>query len=152
MADVGGEPRAADDVPSARDVFVSYASKDEFGGARRQLIETLVFSGRTADATPEIAQLSDATERSYYKAYVCWIEGRREESTALMMSLKRNPANADYLAMLHAFRGETDEAFQELRKALADKYYDRDMLLYDRHLASLHGDPRFAELANEFRL
>jgi len=124
------------------------ALEPDYGGARLFLIQTLVFKGSTADALSEMAHEDNTDELAlaYEKALVFWAQGRRDESTAALRSISLDdPDNLEYIARLRVFRGETDEAFVELNKAVdaGAQLFD---LKYDRYFEPLRSDPRFAAL------
>ena len=53
------------------------------------------------------------------------------------------------IAAVHAWRGEKDQAFAWLDRALAQRDVGMARLRQDPTLAKLHGDPRFAELVDK---
>ncbi len=127
-----------------------------FGGARDQLIETLIFKGASDEALAEIAQLRDPDEISYYKSMFYWSVGRRAESTALLKSLKRTPGDAYDFARLRAYRGETEESFHELQKTVDEIGISASPfvyeLRYDRYFLPMESDPRFAAILSALKL
>ena len=58
------------------------------------------------------------------------------------------PLNTIYnIACCYALMGETDQAFNWLERAIGEGLEDRVFLLEDSDLNSLHGDPRWREVA-----
>jgi len=84
--------------------------------------------------------------------------GRNAESDRALSELLRESVNTypwwpTGVAMVYAYRGETDRAFEWLEKAY--KIRDPDILLwarYDPMFVSLHQDPRFAALVRRMNL
>jgi TolB-like protein len=122
-----------------------------FEGARLLLIQTLIFEGSTADALSEMAHEDDPDSLAYEKVLVFWALGRRDESTAALSSIKPDPDNLQHIARLNAYRGETDEAFVELNKAVDASARLVD-LKYDKYFEPLHSDSRFAALLRRINL
>jgi hypothetical protein len=80
------------------------------------------------------------------KVIVYWALGRREESTAALKSIPRDPNNLETIAELHAFRGEIDQAFRDLDDGFnAGPQYVTE-LNFDRYFEKLRSDPRYALL------
>jgi hypothetical protein len=114
------------------------------------LIQTLVFEGSLADALKEMASEDDPDTLEFEKVLIFWALGRRDESTVVRRSMRRDPDNLQ-IARLNAFRGETDEAFLELNKAV-DAGNQLFELKYDRYFEPLRSDPRFAALLRKVNL
>ncbi len=70
------------------------------------------------------------------------------------MTDERRPANlTSYnVATFHAALGESDKAFVELNKAYQNREGILGLLKVDPRFDSLHGDPRFEDLARRFRI
>jgi adenylate cyclase len=126
------------------------ALEPRFQGARLYLIQTLVFEGSLADALKEMASEDDPDTLEFEKVLIFWALGRRDESTVVRRSMRRDPDNLQ-IARLNAFRGETDEAFLELNKAV-DAGNQLFELKYDRYFEPLRSDPRFAALLRKVNL
>ena len=77
--------------------------------------------------------------------------GREAEAMAALAQLEAESAmGAAYqIAELHAWHGDTDQAFAWLDRALKQRDGGMAMLGYDPLLRPLHGDPRFAALKVE---
>jgi TolB-like protein len=102
---------------------------------------------RMADAEPDPVA-KQATLAQIYAA-----SGKKGSSDEALKLLLANPATtSDWLASVYAFRGELDQAFQQL-----DKAYDQrsPALLYlqsDPTFANLRRDPRYAALLRKMHL
>jgi len=87
-------------------------------------------------------------------AVVYWAMGRRAESTAALKSLSDRFATVDAygIAVVHAYRGEIDDAFRWLERAY--RGHEQGMLLVktDPLLRNLHADPRFKALLSRMKL
>jgi len=69
-----------------------------------------------------------------------------ESDAALTEFLAKYPQSAFEVAQVHAFRNESDEAFQWLDRAYARRDSGLIGIKTDPFLKSLHQDPRFAAL------
>ena len=67
------------------------------------------------------------------------------ESEAALSGLQRGFANrkAYEIAVVHAYRGEADEAFEWLDRAYRQRKGSLEFLKIDPLFRSLHGNPRF---------
>jgi tetratricopeptide (TPR) repeat protein len=110
--------------------------------------------GRPQDALPEIEHVRSATQRALLYALTYYALGRKKESDAALSELitKYHASNAFEIAMIYAFRNQTDEAFEWLDRA----YAQRDPSMMSTKMApllkSLHNDPRFAALLKKLNL
>jgi TolB-like protein/DNA-binding winged helix-turn-helix (wHTH) protein len=118
------------------------------------LSEIYLLQGRPQDALPEIEHVHYAPYRAYLNALTYYALGRKKESDAALRELmiKYHASNAFEIAMIYAFRNQTDEAFEWLDRA----YAQRDPSLMSTKIApllkSLHNDPRFAALLKKLNL
>ena len=73
--------------------------------------------------------------------------GRKPESDAALAALERQKLGGWYyqLAVVHAYRGEIDAAFDALNEAYEKRDSGTTLILGDAHLDNLRGDPRFEE-------
>jgi TolB-like protein len=122
---------------------------------RSLIAQMILMDGRPADALTEAGQISDRQERDYILTMTYHALGRNAESDRLMTSYEREHASDDAftIAMMHAYRGETDLAFQWL---------DRAVLQHDPALFVIKGnfstfpnvtrDPRYPELLRKIGL
>jgi len=117
-----------------------------FAGARWFLIKTLVFAGSVSEALEEMALEDDPENLVPEKVIVYWALGRKEESTAALASISRDPNNLQDIADLHAFRGEIDQAFRDLDDGVNAGPQYVTGLRFDRFFEKLRSDPRYALL------
>jgi tetratricopeptide (TPR) repeat protein len=80
--------------------------------------------------------------------------GRDAEAMSALEQLERQSGMgmAYQIAEVHAWRGDTDQAFAWLDRALEQRDGGMAMLSYDPLLRTLHDDPRFAALKAEMGL
>jgi tetratricopeptide (TPR) repeat protein len=122
---------------------------------RAFIAQLILLEGRPADALAEAGQISDRQDRDYILTMTYHALGRNAESDRLMTSYEREHASDDALtiAMMHAYRGETDLAFQWLNRAVLQ--HDPSMYVIKGNLAyfpNVTGDPRYLELLRKIGL
>jgi tetratricopeptide (TPR) repeat protein len=103
---------------------------------------------RAQDALPEIEHVHYATYRAHLYALTYYALGRTKESDAALSELitKYHASNAFEIATIYAFRNQTDEAFEWLDRAYAQRDPSLMSTKMEPLLNSLHNDPRFAAL------
>ena len=86
--------------------------------------------------------------RHYGKAITLYAMGRRTESDQCLEELIAEHERSNHwsfqIAIVYAFKGETDKAFEWLERAYDDHDAGVPMTKVTRHLKSLHTDPRWA--------
>jgi adenylate cyclase len=104
--------------------------------------------GRKEEALKVIREEQDPQARAFSLAIVYWEMGRRAESDVALRELTtRFGDDAAYgIAVVHANRGQLDEAFAWLEKARLRHDGNLITLRLDRMLRPLHPDPRFQQL------
>ncbi len=119
-----------------------------------QLSLVYLLQGRPQDALPEIEHVHFATYRAYLYALTYYALGRKKESDAALRELvmKYHASNAFEIATIYAFRNQTDEAFEWLDRAYAQRDPSLMSTKMDPLLKSLHNDPRFAALLKKLNL
>ena len=126
----------------------------EFGGVNSTIGITHLYLGQFAAALQALRREQNDDYRLAGLALVYWGMRRRPESDAALNSLTTRFAAIDAygIAAVHAYRGETDEAFRWLDRAR--RVHDPGMLALktDPLLRNLHGDPRFQALVNRMGL
>jgi TolB-like protein len=126
----------------------------EFGGVNSTIGIAHLYLDQFAAALQALQREQNDDYRLAGLALVYWGMKRRPESDAALNSLTTRFAASDAygIAVVHAYRGETDEAFRWLDRA----YRGRDpgilALKTDPLLRNLHSDPRFHALVNRMRL
>jgi eukaryotic-like serine/threonine-protein kinase len=126
----------------------------EFGGVNSSVGLARLYLGQFAAALEVMQREPNDNYRLSGLALVYWAMGRRSESDAALNSLTDKFASIDAygIAAVHAYRGETDDAFRWLDRAYRGHVYGMLDLKTDPLLRNLHGDPRFQVLLSRMRL
>jgi tetratricopeptide (TPR) repeat protein len=113
-----------------------------------------LLQGRPQDALREIERVHYATYRAWLYALTYYALGRKKESDAALRELmmKYHASNAFEIAEVYAFRNQTDEAFEWLDRAYAQRDPSMMTTKVEPLLKSLHNDPRFAALLKKLNL
>jgi len=113
--------------------------------ARMWLSQIYVMQGRQ-DALPEIELVRHPFERASLYAIAYYALGREKESDAALSELiaKYHEGGAYQIAEVCAFRNQSDEAFEWLDRAYAQRDSGLIETKVDPLLKSLHSDPRYA--------
>jgi TolB-like protein/DNA-binding winged helix-turn-helix (wHTH) protein/Tfp pilus assembly protein PilF len=119
-----------------------------------ELSRTYLLQGRPQDALPEIEHVRYAPLRAWLYALTYYALGRKKESDAALTELmmKHHASNAFEIATIYAFRNQTDEAFEWLERAYAQRDASMMSTKVEPLLKSLHHDPRFAALLKKLNL
>jgi tetratricopeptide (TPR) repeat protein len=118
------------------------------------LSQIYVLQGRAQDALPEIELVRYDSARAFLYPIAYYALGRKKESDAALSKLitKYHASDAYNIAIVYAFRNQSDEAFEWLDRA----YAQRDSSLFatkvDPLFKSLHNDPRYAAFLKKIRL
>jgi len=109
---------------------------------------------RPQDALREIERVNYAPLRAFLYALTYHALGREKESDAALRELitKYHASNAFEIATIYAFRNQTDEAFEWLDRAYAQRDPSMMSTKVQPLLNSLHDDPRFAALLKKLNL
>ena len=145
---IGQLDQAAADAKKALDL-----SPDVWPG-HLLLSKIYVMQGRPKDALPEIAQVRYDAQRAFLNAMVYHAIGRQKESDAALSELigqdhARNPYS---IATVHAFANRSDQAFEWLDRAYAQRVGDVIGTRVDPLLNNLHRDPRYAAFLKKIHL
>ena len=113
-----------------------------------------VMQGRPQDALPEIEQVRFPFQRTFLYAIAYYALGRKKESDAALSELiaKYHADDAHLIAQVYAFRNQSDEAFEWLDRAYAQRDSDLMGTKVEPLLKSLHKDPRFAAFLKKLNL
>jgi len=113
-----------------------------------------LLQGRPQDALRDIERVQYAPTRASLHALTYYALGRKKESDAALSELiaKYHSSNAFEIAEIYAFRNQTDEAFEWLDRAYAQRDPSLMSTKMDPLLKSLHNDPRFAALLKKLNL
>jgi tetratricopeptide (TPR) repeat protein len=123
-------------------------------GSPTALSRTYLLQGRPRDGLAEIEHVHNATHRAWLYALTYYALGRKKESDAALRELmmKYHASNAFEIATIYAFRNQTDEAFEWLDRAYAQRDPSLMSTKVEPLLNSLHNDPRFAALLKKLNL
>ena len=109
------------------------------------LTQIYVMQGRPHDALAEIGQVRYDAFHPFLYSIVYYALGRKKESDAALSEfIAKKPSAAFLIAKVYAFRNQSDEAFEWLDRAYAQRDTGLLETKVDPLLKSLHGDPRFA--------
>jgi TolB-like protein/DNA-binding winged helix-turn-helix (wHTH) protein/TPR repeat protein len=116
--------------------------------AHKNLSEIYVIKGRPQQALPEIELVRDDSVRAFLYPIVHYALGREKESVAALSEyVAKYHANGAYqIAQVYAFRNQSDEAFEWLERAYAQRDGGLIFTKVDPLLKSLHKYPRYAAL------
>jgi len=118
------------------------------------LSRTYLLQGRPQDALGEIERVRINAHRAYLYALTYYALGRKKESDAALNELmtKYHASNAFEIATTYAFRSQTDEAFEWLDRAYAQRDPSMMCTRVEPLLKSLRNDPRFDVLLKKLNL
>jgi tetratricopeptide (TPR) repeat protein len=118
------------------------------------LSQIYVMQGRPHDALPEIELVRAGPIRAFLYPIVYHALGREKESNTALSKLiaKYHEAGAYQIAEVYAFRNQSDEAFEWLDQAYAQRDSGLIGTKVDPLLKSLHNDTRFAALLKKLNL
>jgi TolB-like protein/DNA-binding winged helix-turn-helix (wHTH) protein len=118
------------------------------------LSRAYLLQGRAQDALSEIEHVHLAPYRAHLYALTYYALGRKKESDAALSELitKYHASNAFEIATIYAFRNQTDEAFEWLDRAYAQRDPSMMSTKVEPLLKNLHNDPRFAALLKKLNL
>ena len=120
------------------------------------LSEIYVMQGRPQDALAEIELVSSdvAWERAFLYSIAYYALGREKEADAALSELiaKYHAGAAYQIAVVYAFRNQSDEAFEWLDRAYAQRDDGLAETKVDPLLKSLHKDPRYAAFLKKIHL
>jgi len=122
--------------------------------AHTSLSQIYVMQGRPQDALREIERVGDDPMRTFLYAITYQALGQKKESDAVLGEYiaKYHASDAYQIAEVYAFRSQSDEAFEWLDRA----YAQRDPGLIATKVApllkNLHGDPRYAAFLKKLNL
>jgi TolB-like protein/DNA-binding winged helix-turn-helix (wHTH) protein/Tfp pilus assembly protein PilF len=139
---------------AAADGKKSLELNPDFWGGPILLTRIYLLQGRPQDALREIERVHYAPFRAHLYALTNYALGRKKESDAALRELmmKYHASNAFEIATIFAFRNQTDEAFEWLDRAYAQRDPSMMSTKMDPLLKSLHNDPRFAALLKKLNL
>jgi TolB-like protein/DNA-binding winged helix-turn-helix (wHTH) protein len=118
------------------------------------LSQIYILQGRPHDALPEIELVRSGQERACLYAIAYYALGRKKESDASLSELvtKYHEGGAYQIAQVYAFRKQSDEAFEWLDRAYAERDDDLTATKVDPLLKNLRSDPRYAAFLKKLNL
>ena len=113
-----------------------------------------LLQGRPQDALRDIERVQYAPTRASLHALTYYALGRKKESDAALSKLitKYHASDAYNIAIVYAFRNQSDEAFEWLDRAYAQRDSGLIGTKVDPLLKSLHKDPRYAAFLKKLNL
>src|SRR5580693_8023971 len=122
--------------------------------SHRVLSEIYVMQGRPQDALPEIELERYETTRAFLYAIAYHALGRKKESNAALSKLitTYHASMAYPIAQVYAVRNQSNEAFEWLDRAHAQRDTGLIRTKVDPLLKNLHSDPRFAAFLKKLNL
>jgi len=119
-----------------------------------KLSNIYVIQGRPQDALPEIELVRYDPIRSFLYAITYHALGRKKESDAALSKLitKYHASMAYQIALVYAFRNQSDEAFEWLDRAYAQRDSGLIGTKVEPLLKNLHSDPRYAAFLKKLNL
>jgi tetratricopeptide (TPR) repeat protein len=118
------------------------------------LSQIYVMQGRAQDALPEIELVRYDSARAFLYPIAYYALGRKKESDAALSELiaKYHASDAYDIAEVYAFRNQSDEAFEWLDRAYAQRDSGLVGTKAEPLLKSLHKDPRYAAFLKKLNL
>ena len=118
------------------------------------LSQIYLIEGRPKDALSEIEQVRIEGARAFLYPITYHALGREKESDAALGELisKYHADGAYQIALVYAFRNQSDEAFKWLDRAYAQRDGGLIGTMVDPLLKSLRNDPRYTALLKKVRL
>ena len=122
--------------------------------ALQNLADIDLLEGRTAEAAQGYARIEPGAYRLLGTIMVSKNLGRERESAEAMASLEAEHGSTQptMVAQAHAWRGENDEAFRWLERAVAQHDTGLREIKHDRYTRPLRGDARFKALLRKMNL
>jgi len=139
---------------AAADGTKSLELNPDFWGGPILLTRIYLLQGRPQDALREIERVHYAPYRAHLYALTYYALGRKKESDVALgeLMMKYHASNAFEIATIYAFRNQTDEAFEWLDRAYAQRDPSLMSTKMDPLLKSLHNDPRYAAFLKKLNL
>ena len=126
----------------------------DVAAAHMVLSQIYVMQGRPHDALLEIELERSDPIRAFLYSIAYHALGRKKESDAALSELvtKYHAGGAYQIALVYAFRSQSDEAFEWLDRAYAQRDGGLIATKVDPLLKSLHKDPRYAAFLKKLNL
>ena len=107
-----------------------------------------LLQGEPDKALAEAKRIDSVTRRLWVLSMAYYDLGRMEESDRTLNALIEGYANeaAAFIAENYAWRGDIDEAFEWLDRAITEKQYMWGSLVFDPAFSKLRSDPRWQDI------
>jgi len=121
------------------------ALNPEYPGQRVRIAGTYLYEGRPEEALVKLAGLPDGSEFQQIKAAALFDMGETQKAQMALNDFLESPSRDGPLpvALLYAWRGENDAAFEWLEVGLEQRLPDLSYILINPVLSRLKDDPRF---------
>ena len=121
------------------------ALNPEYPGTRVKIASTYLYEGRPEEAFAKLTGLPDGSEFQRIKAAALFDMGETQKAQMALNDFLESPSRDGPLpvALLYAWRGENDKAFEWLEVALEQRLPDLSYILINPVLARLKDDSRF---------
>jgi TolB-like protein/cytochrome c-type biogenesis protein CcmH/NrfG len=118
------------------------------------LSQIYITQGRPQHALPEIELVRSDLIRAFLYPMAYYALGRKKESDAALSEFvtKYHAGGAYQIAQVYAFRNQSDEAFEWLERAYAQRDSGLIYTKVDPLLKNLHSDPRYAAFLKKLNL
>lgn len=120
------------------------------------MLRGIIFAtlGQDAEAMAEAAQEPADWARQFALAVIHYTAGRAAESEAALRQLEReSPGDSAYqIAVVHAYRGENDAAFEWLERARLQRDGGLPFVAGEQLFAPVHDDPRWLPFLRQMGL
>jgi adenylate cyclase len=143
------------DYPAAESALrKSLAINPEIDGSHLTLGYIRLLHGEWDAALKEFMADPESSSKDVGLAFVGHSLGKKRESDAALARVVEEVGKiwAYGIALIHAYRGERDQAFEWLERSRDARDGDLSFVRTDPLLASLHDDPRWAELMKSMNL
>jgi adenylate cyclase len=122
--------------------------------ARRSTVAVYLRQGDPERALAEIDKLPDSITVTTFKAEILFTLGRETESRAIVSEFLNTPKqdNPYPKALIYAWQGENDSAFESLELAYEEHHSGLTNILVEPRLTRLKNDPRYLVLVEKMGL
>jgi adenylate cyclase len=143
---LGNRYRRAGRFEAARTVYERVvALNPEYRGARFLIAGLYLYEGRPEEALAKLTGLPDGARFRQIKAAALFDMGKTKQAQIALDDFLQSPSSPgpESTAVMYAWRGENDEAFEWLEMALEQRDPGLSSILGNTVLARLKDDPRY---------
>ncbi|MGC1416430.1 MAG: winged helix-turn-helix domain-containing protein [Candidatus Acidiferrum sp.] len=117
-------------------------------------VQIYILQERPRDGLPDIGRVQIDSQREVLYSIAYYALGRKKESDAALRELigKYHGSDAYGIALVYAFRNQSDQAFKWLDRAYTQRDGGLIATKVDPLLKSLHDDPRYAAFLKKLNL